>query len=475
MEQINNLNIADIIFSQVLAKSELTRINTAQKFRAFYDNDYLKIVDYLKEDVLDRPFEQDTLNKLRFQHLDIIKKAISRSSAGIYDLDPIRILKKKDGTSDDTLPDILRQVDYTQKVKEAFRKGIFFNLCLAHPIQRDGITEIDLCTPDEFVVYTKNNYLKIKEIALARSDGKDIYTVVWNKSEHYKLDVNSSKVPVDGNPNMINPYGVVPFATLRIKEGLDFYGEPNWNLLLNQIAIDIKLTDLDYTEIQQNFGVWFGINTDLGNEQKFDPGTLIQINGATNERGEYSPSLANIVPQINWEAHNDNIDWRIKTTLLAEGLSGSSVSMDTKVLSGSAKSLDEIELQEKRENYKALLIKFELELLDIFREVWNYNNPREKLSDGKFEVSFSKEKPHETIDEKAKRRIMEKKFFIGDEIDFIMEDRGLDETKAIEYLEERKKRKIDLGLEDSTVLENFNQNKTLVDMPDDGKMMENKN
>lgn len=469
------MNIADIIFSIALTESESARINIVKKFRAFYDNDYDEIVDYLKEDVLNKPFGQDTLDKLRFQHLDIIKKAISRSSAGIYDIDPIRTLIKPDGKLDDNLPRILKQVDYAQKVKEAFRRGIFFNLCLAHPIQRDDITEIDLLTPDEFIITAKNNYLKIKEIAVARSDGKNIYSIVWNENEHYKLDTNNTKIPVDGNPNMINPYGIIPFAILRVKEGMDFYGEPNWNLLLNQIAVDIKLTDLDYTEIQQNFGVWFGVNTDLGSGQKFDPGTLIQINGATNERGEYPPSLQNIVPQISWEAHNSNIDWRIKTTLLAEGLSGSSVSMDTKILSGSAKSLDEIELQEKRENYKSILIKFELELLNIFRTVWNYNNPDDKLSNGEFEVSFSKEKPHETIDEKAKRRIMEKKFYIGDEIDFIMEDKGLDEMKAIEYLQKRKERKKVLELEDSSPLKNFNQNKTLVDMPDNGainKIME---
>ena len=423
-------------YQKMRAISEMERISIHRLFSAFYNNDYLLINDILKNETLNNPYSKETLDKINFQHLDVTQKILSRLSGGIYTNEPLRelIISEGEGKRDENLSDVLRQVKYSMKVKDAFRKALYFNVIVAQPVYDYELDKmrIDIFTPDSFKVKTKDDYLVLDEISIekARPDGS-VYEAVWTETEHYLIEGNSTdKIAPPNNEYGKNPFGKLPFVVLRIKEGCDFFGEPNWNLMLNQKNHDIRITDLNESELRQIHGIYHGVNTRLPDNTRFSAGQLIQ---STEQEGE-RVSLDAVSLNTDYEQIRDNIDWKIKTVMNSEGLSAQSGDVNVANESGVKRSMDEIELQEKRDDYKELLYNFEIELLNMIRLVHNtYMTP--KLNDkATFELTFSEEKGTETIQDKIARREMEKSIGYKNDIDFTMEDLEVSEDEAIEIL-----------------------------------------
>ncbi len=80
--------------------------------------------------------------------------------------------------------------------------------------------------------------------------------------------------------------------------------------------------------------------------------------------------------------------------------------------------IDELELLEKREEYKTLLYHFMVNLLGAVRMVWNYYNPNTAISEeAEFDVQFTDAKLFETIDDKKKRYDMALEYGYKDKIE----------------------------------------------------------
>ena len=432
-------------FQRMNAVSELERKSIHRVFAAFYNNDFLQINDILKNKTLNNPFSQATLDKLVFQHINVTKKIINRLTSGIYTNQPLRELIISDDVIDEKLYPLLKQIRYSAKIKDAFRKAVYFNLIVAEPVwdAETNKLRLDIFTPENIEVKTKNDYLQIEKIKVckARPDGS-IYYSVWTEDEHYIIDGEDTIAPTDDNPGGVNPFGKIPFVILRMDEGLDFYGEPNWNLLLNQMNLDIRLTDMDESELRTVMGIWHGNNTNLPDKTRFAAGQLIQTKSIEGE----DVTLESIVQDINYTSIRENIDWKNKTVMISEGLSSQSGDVNTQSESGVKRAMDEIELEEKRNEYKETLYNFEIELLDMIRLVNNKYNSVKLNEKAVFEVTFSKEKESESIDDKIKRREMESAIGYYDEVDFTMQDLEVDKQTAIDILKERQMRKSELQL-----------------------------
>jgi len=426
-------------YERMRAMSERERKSIHQMFAAFYNNDYLLINDILKNKTLNNPFSQETLDKMMFQHVDTTRKIINRLTSGIYTEQPLRELKQGE-TVDDRLQPLLNKIKYNAKVRDSFRKAVFFNTIVVQPVWDFQLNKLrlDVITPENIEVKTKDDYLVLDEIKIcqARPDGT-IYYSVWTEDEHYIID-GDDKTFSKYNDTGKNPFKKIPFVVLRIEEGLDFYGEPNWNLLLNQINFDIRLTDLNEAELRTVMGIWHGNNTKLPDKTRFSAGQLIQTTSDENVQ----VTLESITQNIDYVSIRENIDWKNKTVMMSEGLSSQSADVDTANESGVKRAMDEVELEEKRDSYKETLYNFEIELLDMIRLVNNTYDKSNKLNEkGVFEVTFSEEKSTETIQDKIARREMESQIGYYDEIDFTMQDLEVSQEEAIKILDERKKRK----------------------------------
>ena len=149
----------------------------------------------------------------------------------------------------------------------------------------------------------------------------------------------------------------------------------------------------------------------------------------------------------DFDSYRESIDWRIKSGLSNKGITGASVSTELSEQSGEAKKVDEKSLEEKRVTYRSILHKFELDLLNKIRTVWNYHvgvgdipEGKKLNEDGEFKVILQEEKPFETIEQKSKRREFELKFKVMEEVEILMEEKELTEDEVIEILKARKVR-----------------------------------
>lgn len=425
-------------FKQHLAKSDAIRQSIHQDFSAFYFDDYLEIVEIFKRELLNNPFSAETLKTLRFSHVNIIGKVLNRLTSGIYKDRPVRELLDAQPEENDRLEALLNAVKYQTTIKEAFRRAVYFNVCLVQSVYdyETASMRLDLINPNDIKVYTKTDYNKIEKVMIRKADANgNIYFSVWSDDEHYIIQGGNVKAPYN-NDKMVNPYRKLPFSVLRIKEGIDFYGEPNWNLFLNQKYSDIRLTDFDKSEMEQIQTAWLGINTKFKPNDVISANKIIQIDNVKPD--DYPPSLEAINSNVDYGSVRDNIDWKIKLMYASEGLSSASGSVDITNASGISKMIDENELYERREEFKEMLYDFEIETLKNIRMVNNFHNS-EKLNDKlQFEVTFSEEKPMESISDKIARRDMQVKYGYSNAVTFAMEDLEVSEEEALQIIQEIK-------------------------------------
>ncbi len=430
------INITNSVYQKLLASSENSRRETFKEFHYFYVKDKEQIERIIKNGLVEYGiFTEKSVVKIPFRYSDIIQKALMRLSAGVFDEDPIVTIN---GEADENLANALVKTKFFPKAKEALKKALFVNTCVSQVVKRDCI-EIDNLMPDEITVVTDLDYLKAKGIAVTRYDPvkKELYQAVWTDTEHYLLDSFGNKKPIEGNKGMLNPYGVLPFSKLSITDGIDYYGEPNWDLYLNQTAIIIKLMQSDWAEMYNSFPIWVGTNLGLSDNEVISPGKIIHKDGITKEQAE--PGLTSYSPDFDFAGQREGIDWRISMTMSNLGLPASSASTDVTSQSGTAKKIDEVELREIRADLRNKCYYYCLDLLDKVRIAWNYyakEMGETAIPDGDFEIEFSEFSESESPEEKNARRDNEIKNYISNPVQFIMEDKEVDEAEAKKQLQQ---------------------------------------
>lgn len=431
-------NLTNSVYQKLIAESENARREIFKEFHYFYVKDIEEIERIIKRNLVQfKIFTDDSVKKIPFRYSDIIQKALMRLSAGIYDEDPIITIN---GEADDKLSNALLKTKFLPKCKEALKKALFVNTVVSQVVKRDTI-EIDNLMPDEITVVTDLDYLKAKSIAVTRFDpvAKELYQAVWSEEEHYLLDALGNRKPVEGNSAMINPFGVLPFSKLSITDGIDFYGEPNWDLFSAQEAIIVKLMQSDYAELFNSFPIWVATNLNLSDNEVINPGKIIKRDNVQSQ--ETPPELKSYSPDFDFENQRNSIDWRIQTTMSNLGLPASSSSTDVTAMSGAAKKIDEIELNEIRADLRNKSYYYVLDLLEKLRIVWNYyavEMNEDLIPDGDFEILFSESTESESAEEKSVRRDNEIKHNISNPVDFIIEDYEVDEEQAKQIFETNK-------------------------------------
>lgn len=390
-----------------------------------------------------RLYSDNTLNKIIFAPEDIIQKVLKRQSAGIYDEYPVYTI---DGKVNDDLNKLLVMLNWAAKMKESYEKALFFNVIETYIRFNENKLCLDILTPNQYLVNVcEYDYLEKSELFIASSRQNpvtkefEVVYIVWNDEGHYIMDVNETKLPIKNNENGVNPYKIIPSATLRVREGLDYWGEPDWDLFNAQTRIDIIRTNHNFTALFQNFPIWVAINIDPKELTELSPNKIIKVQNVPQDMQQ--PSLVSVKPEVNWEQMRANIDYEIKDIMRSKGIPANSGSLETIAQSAVAKAIDEIELNEQRSDAKNKLYYYEIDLLNRLREVYNYHAFEmcmSKLPEGDFDIRYSEEKPGEKIQDIVARREMEKKHFIKSDIDFIMEDREVDENEAKEILKKNK-------------------------------------
>ena len=444
-------------FKQHLFNQRMKRADIQEKMYHYYVNNEYEVKQYLYN-VLMLIYEEEELREDIIPDTVNITKKIINQQCVVYSSPAKRTIlindnedKKQTELYDKILPNRINSID-----KTSHRYAKLFNVAL---------TQISWDKEDEKIIYTVDptwkidveledgNINKIKKVKYNKYFGKELYTVVWTDSEHYKLDKNGVATPVGNNELMLNPYNTIPFAFVRLEDSEDFYGNGQNDVIQTNEIINVLFTDL--LNVGAILGAWgtpLLINTNLNKQSEKDG------NRSSIRMGRKHPIYIDDVPQnaVKPEASyissnpmiseiKDLIDWRIKVIANIKGLDPNSFLADVKATSGYSKMMDMVRQLEMRKDDIEQLREYEHDRFNKTRIIYNYHNTTNKLNEkAELKIDFAEIELPSTRDEIwAERKELESRK-MADVLDFIIEDNPdiKSREEAQKFLDERSTEKV---------------------------------
>jgi hypothetical protein len=441
-------------------ETESVRLTRSQRIWYWIYNEQDFIINYIKEGMA-KMFSAETINKINIRVFNIVPQVVDKLGF-VYKENPQRTLDG--GIQSDTDENgkiVTKQSEDDKRYQEALKKSTIekkqnewdklsnpFNTILVQPVWREekdkskSYMDFLIHTPAWCEVETsKNDWLKPKAfyykiwMQLKEGEPEEQVVVYWSETEHYVVDANENKKSVKGNEEKVNPYGLLPAVALRVRDGIDFWGEGWWDLIGGNEEICEQVSSLFYTAKFQGFGIAVGTNIGESElkkgEPKLSPDTVVTIgNGARSD--EVTPDLKYINANPMLAEVQGLVDWAIQSIQKLKGLTPEQYQTEVGKVSGIAKSIDNSSIEEIRKNKTNICRMFEADLFEVFRAVYNYHNPSSKISESaEFSIKFPEPKILESQDDKNKRREFGLKNDILSRVKIIKEDNpGMTDEEA---------------------------------------------
>jgi hypothetical protein len=313
--------------------------------------------------------------------LNIVQK-ITNNLAQTYREAPTRTLEG--GTEKDQALyfAILEESAFDIKMKQASRYAKLLKTILIRPVWRNEIIELDILTGNLFDVVTGDTPEELKKVLVTNygtSDRiEDVTYSLWTEDSWTKLDYRGNVIEQEENPYMILPF-LPCFDYSPPSSG--FWLPGGDDIISQQEAINIKLTDLLYLIQNQSYGVGYLKGSQSGGSLKVDPGSLVEL----GESGE----IGFVSQKSEIQAVVAAIDKLIKWACVSNGLSASSMSTEPQTQSGLSKIQDSKELAEMRTDDIALWRSYEKKLFNIVRTVFNVHSSRKLPESATLKIDFA--------------------------------------------------------------------------------------
>jgi hypothetical protein len=448
---------------QVLdSQSEITRVQHFQKLYDYYINDQKRVKEYLRQ-AMTKTFDQTTLDEIQYPYFNITRRIIDRLClayklpAQRYILVPRNTVAGEQGNQSEPDPkmeaaneiyqDMLAGSNINAQAKRWHRYAKLLDTVYVGVVWREDHIEYDILPPHMLYVHEEEeNYLEPKGVMFRRlrrmpDATEELMTVYWSEDEHSVLDKDGNPLKGDDFPDGTNPYrnaegeGVIPYIPLRMRETENHWGEGDSQLVDINEMINILLCSSFDNAIMQAHGQPVAINMGIEGKILTGPKHIIQVENAGSDL--HSPSFEFKNPQPAIRECMDKIDWLLKRTAVDHGLPPGSVSLEEKAQSGAAKTIDNWELIEARQDDIEILRPFEKRLFDITRIVWNYHSNDKIPDDAVFGIDFQEiELPQPEKDELAVKQMKLQLGLWTPVDDMIDEDEGIDKDAALALVQE---------------------------------------
>lgn len=197
---------------------------------------------------------------------------------------------------------------------------------------------------------------------------EDVSYSEWTAGDFRRLNHRGARLPIEGNPNGVNPYGVLPFVPLfdRLPDA-EFFIPGGRDLIEAQDAINVALTNLwRAVELQSHGQAW--ANGLRANEVlNFGPDRAIAL-PANSQFGFASPNapIAEILSAI---------EFVIRQIAAIYDVGADVFDLSKTAESGSAKHAERIALKEARLDDIALWRTYEHRLFEVVKRVVNTHTP----------------------------------------------------------------------------------------------------
>ncbi|MDZ7699489.1 MAG: hypothetical protein U5R49_21975 [Deltaproteobacteria bacterium] len=282
-----------------------------------------------------------------------------------------------DGTAKDEkiYQDIIDETNLNLKMKLTSRYAKLLKTVLLRPVWRKGALDLDLLTPDILDVEWDETPEQLSKIMItlypANGKYKEIEYSLWTPETYQRLDYKGNIIETEQNP-----YGVLPFVPVWDSyPGTGSFWLPGGDdIILAQEAINKRLVDLMLVLEMQGFGIPVGkLLTDSG-KLEIGPRSVVEIN---NPDGEFSFQKSNAPIQQIINA----IQFLISQLAITNGLSAEVLSVKPTQQSGIARLASNVELQTLQKEQRSLFARYEKQLFNMMKIVWNTHNATNKISE----------------------------------------------------------------------------------------------
>ena len=422
----------EALFQAKIEQNKLRRENMQKRIDYYHGNQKAHLLQAIK-----RQFKYPNRLNLQYEFFNLTAMIIDELAA-IYKEEPKR--------------EIVNGTDRDKEIYDAIQESSSINLvlttvnrytklcktCMVRPVFRGGVIEYDIFTPNIFdvvqdpfnptraiaIIYTQattdTDPVSLKYFGNTGASPQDDMMIngqmyyYWDAKNHvvFTYDVKkTSLIPIIkeqlGNEGNINPYGVLPFVVFRDAFPIDrFFIDGGDDLINSNEITNVKKTELNYLTKMQSFSipVMKGAPKDMVFEA--DPSSVITIpaDGDNNTGNDFKF----VSPDPKIKDLSEDIQSRLVQTAIRYKLPGEMFTM-----SGERSGGFSIQMQQERTNKtidadKPLYSRYEQELFNMTRLVWNYHNPDNKISDECFlRVKFRVEETAQTQEERDNHSIIE--------------------------------------------------------------------
>lgn len=351
------------VFQKALEQDNQWRKDNALKRLEYYRDGQLA---YLMDDLRKR-FKKP--GKLQPLFINLVKKIVNIKAASYLE-PPKRDLVECSDSDRLICMEMWESSAISMKMKMASRLVKLLKTVMVRPVWRNGQMDMDILTPDLLDVEAGNCPEDVKAVMVTHYAPKqqEITFEVITPDTIKVLDYQGQTLT-----EQANPYGVIPLVPFWDYPPLgSFFLDGGDDLIAAQDALNVQLTSLVYTCEMQGYSVGY-IKTESGEDELVTgPGTVVAL--------EKDGEIGFASPQAPINDVIKAIEFIIKQTAIANGLSASSLSTEPTKETGISRVVGNRELMEQRADEIELFRVYERRLFEAMRKVWNYHNPGRTIS-----------------------------------------------------------------------------------------------
>lgn len=279
-----------------------------------------------------------------------------------------------DRTMDDSVYDIYDELRVSKTMSQANKYLNAFNDVLVQ-VSWDEMTQMPkllLRLPHKTdVEYEDGEVKSVKYYVKSYKSGLERWAY-WDKESHYYIDMNKGEgtiVPVEGNEEMVNPFGELPFVFMhngwRDENFWDVYTGDD--LVNGTLDVSIHITFLNHIIKSQSFKQLVGKGDNISglNGQVLDPLSILTLSGQNTE-------VSVLDMQSNYEQLWNVINEMSNSLAINYGIAPSQFRMTGQVSSGFALQMENLKLdkfiREQQNDFKY----YEKELFYMMQMVSEY-------------------------------------------------------------------------------------------------------
>jgi len=400
---------AQLALDTMRSQEGTERRQRMQKRLDYYFGD--KQVEYL-DNVLSEQFIYPDRLKLQ-KEISNITEMIINEAAVLYNEEPYRELIAADEKyniekDSEIYSKLIDESKINSVMKTAQRLTKLCKTVLVRPAWRDEHIEYDIYTPNMFdvlqdptnrtkamaIVYSSTFDFELLQTAETMLNEDSFQTekavfFYWSLNEHFifTASFNSAKqkwiaelMSQEGNPENINPYGVLPFVVLRDGITVDSFFLQGGDELINTNEIsNVKLTEKNNLTKMQSFSIPVRKGAQNAGSFILDPSMTIDL--PPDDDLAKGSDFKFVSPDPKIKDVSDDIDSRIRRIAIKYNLNPERFSSSAQKSSADALQLRAFDQAKQIKADKPDWRGFEKELFGITRIVQNYHEGSNKINE----------------------------------------------------------------------------------------------